>query len=57
MKKEGPSSLILHSSVDPPLTLRLRTFGFSCVGLAPGAVGGAETARVPTSERKFPFSS
>jgi hypothetical protein len=48
----------LYSSSSFPLTRLLRTVGF--VGVAPGlasGVGGADTARVPTSERNFPFVS
>src|SRR6267142_3920101 len=47
-----------YSSSSFPLTRLLRTVGF--VGVAPGlasGVGGADTARVPTSGRNFPFAS
>jgi len=43
------SVILVHSSKSPPPTLRLRMLGFGAAG--------CDTACVPTSARKFPFSS
>ncbi len=46
----------LYSSSSFPLTRLFRTVGLGGAGLAPG-IGGADTARVPTSGRKLPLRS
>ena len=56
--RSGAGCTHRYSSSSFPLTRLLRTVGFA--GVAPGlasGVGGADTAREPTSGRNFPFAS